>query len=714
MNRVVLFINILVTSIFGQITLSEAMVNPRGLETANEFLEMYHSGSANISLTGWVITDGTGTDTLIHWVGPDSVAPGQFALILDPDYDLENGIYWEQAPGDIPIFTSGTDASLGSGGFTNSGESALLISPTGDTVSQFTWSSSPPDGYSFEKILPWGADGTENWAISLQEDGTPGRSNSVTPPQINCSLDSVSIGALPDSAHSRALVYLHLHNAGLQPLDSISVSLGLDENQDSSFTAGEPVTTAFVTTDLTWLDTLTIVLESPPVQYGINQMIARIVVPGDTIGNDDELQFRINLAPPQAALALNEIHYQPNDEQTEFIELLNTSPDSINLQLCQIQDATSSIGYLPDEPLWLSPNEFAVIAPDETLTSSLPPEETLFIIPDRWPSLNNSSDSVRISDASGKRLITAWYSSTWGGGEGVSLERRAHWLPVDDAENWGASQAADGMTPGDTNSIIWPEYGLELNITAQPEHPRRLDSILITVEITGQGQFATSSGLLQLTIDGLGIAAETVGIPSFVETVAIQFPIQTLSMGKHHISASYSGNASQSISDTLVVLPRPGDVILNELLPWPESSFPEWVEVANQLSQSIPLDVLGLSNGSTASFLVSSDSLAPNGYLVLAEFETELDCGFSLESWPRLTNGGDEVVLLDLDQNPLDSVRYESFWGVQQGYSLERIWPDSLSTARSNWMTGPEGGSPCEINTATPRPVDLAITAVHA
>lgn len=713
MRRRILFIPFIFSSIFGQITLSEAMVNPSGLETTDEFLEIYHSGEADISLTGWVISDGTGTDTLVHWFGPDSVEPGQFALIMDPDYDLVNGNYWEETPQNIPIFTSGTDASLGSGGFTNSGESVLLISPAGDTISQFTWSSSPPNGYSFEKILPWGSDALENWAISINENGTPGRSNSITPPPINCSLDSVTIGAMPGSSHAGVQTFLHVHNAGLQTLDSITVSIVLDENQDSSFTAGEPATTAFVTTDLDWLDTATIALESPPIQYGINPLIARVGVPGDAVGADDELLFRINLTPPPGALALNEIHYQPNDEQTEFIELLNTSPDSINLQLCQIQDATSSIGYLPDAPLWLSPNEFAVIAPDQTLSSSLPSEETLFIIPDRWPSLNNSSDSVRISGASGSRLITAWYSSAWGGGEGMSLERRAHWLPVDDAENWGASQAADGMTPGDTNSIIWPEYGLGLNITTQPEHPRRLDSILVTVEITGQGQFATSSGLLQLMIDGLGIAAETIGIPSFAETAAIQFPIQPLSMGSHSLEVHYSGNASRSITDTLIVLPRPGDVIINELMPWPESGLPEWVELANQLPLPVPLDVLGLSNGSSASLLGSTDSLAPHDFMVLTEFGTELDCGLALESWPRLTNGGDEVILLDLDQTPLDSVRYESFWGVQQGFSLERIWPDSTSSAAVNWTTGPQGGSPCEININTPRPVDVAITAVQ-
>ncbi|MCF7797258.1 MAG: lamin tail domain-containing protein [Lentisphaeria bacterium] len=713
MKRRILFILYFFSSIFGQITLSEAMVNPGGLESTDEFLEVYHLGEANLSLTDWVISDGTGTDTLIHWVGPDSVSPGQFALILDPDYDLASGLYWEEPPQNIPIFTSGTDASLGSGGFTNSGEAAFLISPAGDTVSQFAWSSSPPNGYSFEKILPWGSDSEENWVIAMTENGTPGRTNSVTPPPINCSLDSITIGVIPDSAPAGIQIYLHLHNAGLQLLDSVAVSIVLDENQDSTLTTGELETTTFVVTSLAWLDTLTVALESPSIQYGINQLIARVSASGDTIGHDDVRLFRLNLSPPQDALVLNEIHYRPDDEQTEFIELLNTSADAINLQLFHIQDATSSMGFFPDEPLWLDSGEFTVIAPDETMSSSLPSGETLYIIPDRWPSLNNSSDSVRISDASGERLITSWYASGWGGGEGMSLERRAVWLPADDPENWGTSQAGDGMTPGDTNSIVWPEYGLDLNITIQPEHPRRMDSILVTVEITGQGRFITTSGLLQLTLDELEIASEIAGIPAFGETTRIQFSIPPLSMGRHFLGVHYAGNASQSMTDTLIVLPRAGDVIINELMPWPASGQPEWVELANRTSLSVPLDVLGLSNGSSAGFFVSNDSIAPQAYKVLTEFETELDCGLVLSDWPRLVNSDDEVVLLDLEQHKLDSVPYQAAWGIQQGHSLERIWPDSTSWEMANWMTGPPSGSPCEINISTPRPVDLAITAVQ-
>ena len=387
MIRAIAIIFIMLSSVRGQLTLSEIMVNPTGLETVNEYLEVYNNSLLPGSLENWVISDGSGTDTLIHWSGPDSIAGYQFALIFDPDYDLDNGIYSEQLSNNIPVYTSGTDGSLGSGGLSNSGESLFLISPTGDTVSQFSWSTSQPNGYSLEKIILSNGDGPENWGTGIILNGTPGSTNSISPPPINCVLDSVSIGPLPVLAGSRAPVYFHVHNAGLAVIDSIRVII-------RHSTAPEWSVDSIWAVNLAWHDTLTLTLGSPGLYKGVNSFTGTVLVAGDTLYSDNQTGFEIILPIRPGDLAINEILYQPGIDQTEFVELINNSPDTLNLQRFQIRDNTSTTGQFPNRVLWLAPDSYLILAPDSTLLPALPTGDAEFISPGNWPSLKDRKSVV--------------------------------------------------------------------------------------------------------------------------------------------------------------------------------------------------------------------------------------------------------------------------------------------------------------------------------
>ena len=714
MIKQALLITVWATLLQGQMTLSEVMVNPQGLETANEFLEIHSSATNEVSLIGWIISDGAGVDTLIHWFGPDSIAPNGFGLILDPDYDTDNGIYSEQLSNSIPVFTSGTDGSLGSGGFTNSGESAFLISPAGDTVSQFTWLSSPPNGYSFEKILMTASDEPSNWAVTTVENGTPGAVNAVSPPLVNCGLDSIHIFSLPANANGSALVHIYLHNGGLQNIDSIGVSLGLDENQDGEIQINEPLLQTILATDLAWNDTLSVLIETPPLQLGINQLIGEIIVPEDTILADNTIVFEVVLPIPAGTIKLNELLYQPAAGGTEFIELINTGPDTLNLQRWRIQDATNSTAIFPDVPIKLAPQEFAVVAPNSTIEPMLPSAHSIFIVPTAWPSLNNSSDSIRISDSEGQRLETAWYSSNWGGGTGVSLERRATWLALENPQNWGSCILPDGNSVGAVNSIVVPQFGAALRILMSPEHPRRLEDFNISVQIIGTGQFPSPNALLTLAINDEHVSSQAVIIPAFQDTAQFVFENIRLTMGTHDLRMSLSGAVNTSMSDSVRITPRPGDVRINEFLPWPNSGDPEWVELFNFLGESIPVNVLSLGDGGQLNVLSGEDSIPANGYLVISEFDLEFfECDVTADTWPGFTNNADEIVLGDSHGNRLDSLHYNAGWHITQNASMERIWPDSSTTELNNWALNVTGGSPCEMNVATPRPIDLMISSLQ-
>lgn len=713
MIRFTLFISVCAPFLYGQITLSEIMVNPQGLETANEYVEVYLLGGESVSLNGWVLSDGSGTDTLIHWLGPDSISSASFGIILDPDYDTDNGIYSEQLSNSIPIFTSATDGSLGSGGFTNSGESVILISPSGDTLSQFTWHASPPNGYSFEKILLTAGDDDTNWVITTSENGTPGSINSVTPPLVNCALDSILIFSLPTNTDEGALVHIYLHNGGLQNLDSVQIVLGLDANQDSTIQSAEPISEMLMESNLAWRDTASFLVETPLLGFGVNRMIVSLSVPDDTQLSDNELNFEINLQIPSGLIQLNEILFQPGSGGTEFIELINMGSDTLNLQRWKIRDATNSTGIFPDHLLKLAPQQFAVVAPNHTIEPLMPSAQTLFIVPSAWPSLNNTTDSIRISDSGTRRLVTAWYSNGWGGGSGISLERRATWLPINDPENWGSCISADGNTAGANNSIVRPQVGASLRLQTTPENPRRLDEIQVSTQIIGQGQYSSTNGLITLFFDSEEIASQSVIIPGFEDTTQYIFENLRLRMGWHYLDVNLSGAVNISLNDSVLITPQPGDVRINEFLPWPNSGDPEWVELASHLDESIPMNVLSLGDGSQLRSLSGYDSIPPYGFMVISEFIPEFECGVVPDSWPGYTNSTDEVVLGDAHSNRLDSLYYSTSWHITQGASMERIWPDSSTESLNNWAVNTSGGSPCEMNLATPRPVDLMVSTLQ-
>ncbi|HCW76021.1 MAG TPA: hypothetical protein DHU63_05710, partial [Candidatus Marinimicrobia bacterium] len=136
-------------------------------------------------------------------------------------------------------------------------------------------------------------------------------------------------------------------------------------------------------------------------------------------------------------------------------------------------------------------------------------------------------------------------------------------------------------------------------------------------------------------------------------------------MGTHDLRMSLSGAVNTSMSDSVRITPRPGDVRINEFLPWPNSGDPEWVELFNFLDESIPVNVLSLGDGGQLNVLSGEDSIPANGYLVISEFDLEFfECDVTADTWPGFTNNADEIVLGDSHGNLLDSLHYNAGWHI--------------------------------------------------
>ncbi len=192
-----LIINLIVlTTSFGQVVLNEIMFDPLFSDRTDEFIEIINiSDSESFDIEGWTIQDQDGSDAIISSGGGTVLKPGQYGLILDPDYFAESHTYDNLIPEHTLIITI-NGATFGSRGLSNSTpETIILTDKEGNSMSSCTYSTDNKPGFSEEKIDPQKPDTPENWENSCSLHGTPGFKNSVFASHIP---EAVSITVDPD------------------------------------------------------------------------------------------------------------------------------------------------------------------------------------------------------------------------------------------------------------------------------------------------------------------------------------------------------------------------------------------------------------------------------------------------------------------------------------------------------------------------------------
>lgn len=190
------------------------------------------------------------------------------------------------------------------------------------------------------------------------------------------------------------------------------------------------------------------------------------------------------------------------------------------------------------------------------------------------------------------------------------------------------------------------------------------------------------------------------------------------------------GNAA-SLSRTFTFLrARPGDVVINELMPdpnpvvgLPPQVLPEreYLELYNASGVDINLQGFFLQAGSSEATLPAY-RLPADSLLVLVAEGTEGDFADSLPLLPvdisatALLNGGTTVSLFSPEGGLINTVSYQSAWYDNAdkrsgGWSLERIDPGNFCGSGNNWRgsESPLGGTPgAENSVRAPNPDTVA------
>ena len=183
-----------------------------------------------------------------------------------------------------------------------------------------------------------------------------------------------------------------------------------------------------------------------------------------------------------------------------------------------------------------------------------------------------------------------------------------------------------------------------------------------------------------------------------------------------------SGNSSLEETEEIYVLigkiASPGKLIFTELMadPSPTVGLPEdveWLELHNRSSDFLQLGGLQIKDGGGAICTLTSGILPPGGYLAICEsgFETKLKTAentvIGISGFPSLTNSGEQIQLINAQEELLDQVVYSDSWYKdaskrEGGWSLERIHLSRDCLGSQNWAacrTLP-GGTPGKVNSS--------------
>jgi hypothetical protein len=166
------------------------------------------------------------------------------------------------------------------------------------------------------------------------------------------------------------------------------------------------------------------------------------------------------VGPVRENLRFTEIMYNPNDPNTEYIELKNVGIDAINLNLVKF---THGIDFTFSN-IELAPNNYVVAVQDREAFEAKY-GTTLNIASEFSRVLNNAGERIRLEDAIGRTIMDFDYRGGWRSitdGEDFSLTiiepANADLDSWNEKDSWRAS-AYPGGSPGEDDSGIIPVPG---------------------------------------------------------------------------------------------------------------------------------------------------------------------------------------------------------------------------------------------------------------
>ena len=373
----------------------------------------------------------------------------------------------------------------------------------------------------------------------------------------------------------------------------------------------------------------------------------------------------------------------------EFIELYNASTKSIELADFMISDGKTTVNL---DSFELKSHAFLLLCKNENQADFMIYGAVMGL--NSWPSLNNSSDSLRL--LLNNKIVdqvnynTDWYQESIKKEGGWTLERIDFNYPCNGSINWSASISSEGGTPGEINSVA--------NVIVDLSPPKLeksypLDSFSYLLEFDEIIQLKVEKRDWKVRQNQIEIIWEQfLGEDVFKLTVANVQDCIGNTMQDFMVKVAYP---SREISRE--------DIRINEILFNPYSYSYDYVELFNSSSKTVLLSDLVIDNihGDWERLNLPNQFLFPGDYLVLTEDRKEVLFQypvndslrvFEIGNLPSFPDSSGFVVLRNQQLDMIDSVHYYEDWHFknlkgEDGIALERISLDVNSNRSDNWIS---------------------------
>ena len=395
----------------------------------------------------------------------------------------------------------------------------------------------------------------------------------------------------------------------------------------------------------------------------------------------------------------------------EWVELRNVTTSAVNLLNWKIGDATTQSGSMP--LFYLQPDSSVIIC-----SVGSAPMLSVFgaVVPvTNFPSLDNDGDQLFVRSATGSIIhsiayTSAWYQSDLKKEGGWSLEMIDIKNPCGITNNWKASIDPLGGTPGKKNSID----GITFDQTGPVmRYSFVIDSLTLVAVFDKPLDSLKAAVISNYNIsDGLTISS-AVTIPPLFYQVQLRLVNPMLLDKIYNLSVvnvtDCKGNpvpAGNKVKSGRPVDAGVSELVINEILFNPRSNANDYVEFYNNSKKIFDASRLYIANRNNTGVISSIRQISskpfyifPGEYLIITQDAENLrlnylvenpDFVIELSSLPSYPDDEGDVVLLNLQGEVIDEVKYQKSWHFKlisndEGISLERIDPSGVSNDASNW-----------------------------
>jgi len=376
--------------------------------------------------------------------------------------------------------------------------------------------------------------------------------------------------------------------------------------------------------------------------------------------------------------------------EREYLEIFNRSDRPVSLSGYVLQYGNTRVTF---PAAVIEPGEYAIVC-RSAYTPELAPWGKVIGLTNLV--LNNSGNTLSLSDPTRTETHTVTYSSAWytpGRSEGYSLEMIDPDYPCRGKANWASSTAAQGGTPGQPNSVARPnpdETPPELlRYDLEQDRVLLVFNEVMSADLAGNpGHFGILSGGVSVTGAAFGDAGR--------ETVVLSLnraPDGNLEL-RIYGAADCTGNTAPDITVTFEDLPEPllGDIRLSEILFNPLPGGDDFVELHNTKAQHFDLKNWQLARTSADGKITGHAALSRTRLILPGEAYMAFTVNGSfltrhypvtgriteIPALPAYNNDAGTVLLLKPDSTVYDRFTYSekmhaSLVRNPKGVSLERV-----------------------------------------